>query len=300
MINLLRINTKAVSLLLGDDYHLFDHINVISMTKQDALHLLNLTEGAGNEEILSRYNEMYSDYQMRLTNAPTPNLRKLYQNNLRELEEARDLLVSGAVGMQSDLPSKDPVLAANVSGYMGAQPTDKHEGTIENRKGKVTEKKQEPRKGGSPIWIVLSIILLAAAALLASLWWDEKNSAAARLIELEAVNEELSKYANISNGKIRVENAGSRSISITALSVVYFDDEHRLVKFEDYVGKDIRPGGSMSFEKINGDDVVWDGSAVFYSFDVEFARQFFHLAGAWHTDSKDGVLKINLDNFVVD
>ena len=85
------------------------------MTKQEALNLFNLYENAGKEEILKRYNELYSDYQMRLTNAPTPNLKKLYQNNLGELEEARNLLVVSNVSVQTDFPSSSPILVETVS-----------------------------------------------------------------------------------------------------------------------------------------------------------------------------------------
>ena len=48
-----------------------------------ALAVLTLEPGVSAETIEKRFNELYSDMQIRLTNAPTPNLKKLYQKKLR-------------------------------------------------------------------------------------------------------------------------------------------------------------------------------------------------------------------------
>src|SRR5688572_15404883 len=65
-----------------------------SMTRKDALELLGLSADATAEEIGRQYAHHFSDYQIRLTNAPTPALKRLYQKNLAELEEAYALLAA--------------------------------------------------------------------------------------------------------------------------------------------------------------------------------------------------------------
>ncbi|MBK9376148.1 MAG: hypothetical protein IPN03_21095 [Holophagales bacterium] len=49
------------------------------MTKQEAAEILGIPVTATAEEVRRRYQEVFSDFQIRLTNAPTAQLRKTYQ-----------------------------------------------------------------------------------------------------------------------------------------------------------------------------------------------------------------------------
>lgn len=55
----------------------------MSKSRIEYLEILNLDESATINEIEARFNELYSDFQIRLTNAPTPNLKKLYQKTYK-------------------------------------------------------------------------------------------------------------------------------------------------------------------------------------------------------------------------
>src|SRR5438552_4181167 len=83
------------------------------MTKEEALQLLALPDNPTDEDTKKKYNELYNEYQIRLTNAPTPNLKKLYQKNLQELNEALNFLLLGETsGILKELPSSAPVFGA--------------------------------------------------------------------------------------------------------------------------------------------------------------------------------------------
>ena len=98
------------------------------MTRDDAAQLLGLSLSARADEVRQRFQELYSDYQIRLTNAPTPSLKRTYQQNLRELEEASRLLLGGGADAQADLPAAEPSYGAVVpeSPTGRAAPTTRH------------------------------------------------------------------------------------------------------------------------------------------------------------------------------
>ena len=72
---------------------------------------------------------------------------------------------------------------------------------------------------------------------------------------------------------------------------------NQLIKYEGSFSTVIRPGSKEGFSKVFGDNMVWDGSAVFYSFTCEVEGEQILLAGSLQKDAYNGVLKINLDNF---
>lgn len=79
------------------------------MNRTDAAAMLNIHPSASPEEARKAYQELYTEHQLRLTNAPTAALRSLYLNHLRELDEARDVLLGPSPGYVSpDLPTDQP------------------------------------------------------------------------------------------------------------------------------------------------------------------------------------------------
>jgi hypothetical protein len=79
------------------------------MNRTEAAALLNIDASASAEEARKAYQELFTEHQMRLTNAPTPALRNLYQARLRELDEARDVLLAPVPDDAiSDLPTDQP------------------------------------------------------------------------------------------------------------------------------------------------------------------------------------------------
>ena len=81
------------------------------MTKQEALELLDLEENSSSEKIERSYKQLFSEYRLRLDNAPTAHLKALYQKNLKRLEEAYELLrVKEPENEILDLPTATPLL----------------------------------------------------------------------------------------------------------------------------------------------------------------------------------------------
>lgn len=68
---------------------------VLAMTKEAARGLLGLPPGASVAEGRRRYEQMFNDYHVRVTNAPTATLRRMYQRNLNELRGAFEALFPG-------------------------------------------------------------------------------------------------------------------------------------------------------------------------------------------------------------
>lgn len=84
------------------------------MNRTDAAAILNVDPSASPEEARRVYQELFTEHQVRLTNAPTPALRSLYQARLLELDEARDALLSPSFGdANSDLPTDQPSIPSS-------------------------------------------------------------------------------------------------------------------------------------------------------------------------------------------
>lgn len=80
------------------------------MNRADAAAILQISPTASAEEARRAYQELFTEHQVRLTNAPTPALRNLYQARLRELDEARDAMSSETSADDIDLPLAEPKL----------------------------------------------------------------------------------------------------------------------------------------------------------------------------------------------
>jgi predicted component of type VI protein secretion system len=68
-----------------------------AMDPAEAAEMLGLWPGSPPEEVRKRYQKMYNDFQIRLTNAPTPSLKKMYQKNLQDLRAAAETLAPGVI-----------------------------------------------------------------------------------------------------------------------------------------------------------------------------------------------------------
>jgi hypothetical protein len=84
------------------------------MNRTDAAKILNVDPSASPEEARRAYQELFTEHQVRLTNAPTPALRSLYQSRLLELDEAKDALLATDAGDEtSDLPTDQPSIPSS-------------------------------------------------------------------------------------------------------------------------------------------------------------------------------------------
>jgi ferric-dicitrate binding protein FerR (iron transport regulator) len=64
------------------------------MTSADAFKVLGCEAGMSREAITRQYQAQYTELQVRLDNAPTPQHKRLYQDRLQELEAAYQTLKS--------------------------------------------------------------------------------------------------------------------------------------------------------------------------------------------------------------
>lgn len=80
------------------------------MTRADAAAILQVPPTVSAEEARRAYQELFTEHQVRLTNAPTPALRNLYQARLREIDEARDAMLAQESADDTDLPLAEPKL----------------------------------------------------------------------------------------------------------------------------------------------------------------------------------------------
>jgi predicted component of type VI protein secretion system len=69
-----------------------------AMSAAEAAELIGLWPGSPAEEVRKRYQKLYNDFQIRLTNAPTPALKKMYQRNMQDLKIACEVIAPGAIG----------------------------------------------------------------------------------------------------------------------------------------------------------------------------------------------------------
>jgi hypothetical protein len=68
------------------------------MSPAEAAELIGLWPGSPPDEVRKRYQKLYNDFQIRLTNAPTPALKKMYQRNMQDLKIACEVISPGAIG----------------------------------------------------------------------------------------------------------------------------------------------------------------------------------------------------------
>jgi DnaJ-domain-containing protein 1 len=69
-----------------------------SVSAAQAAELLGVAPGASRDEVRRQYQKIYNDYQIRLTNAPTASLKRMYQKSVQELKAAAEALAPGLIG----------------------------------------------------------------------------------------------------------------------------------------------------------------------------------------------------------
>ena len=94
------------------------------MNRAEAAAVLSVDPDASPEDARRAYQELFTEHQVRLTNAPTPSLRSLYQARLLELDEAKDVLLAPSMGdADTDLPTDQPSIPSHIAREPAAAPT---------------------------------------------------------------------------------------------------------------------------------------------------------------------------------
>jgi hypothetical protein len=261
------------------------------MSKEEAAKLLEIAPDAAAASINQKYAQMYSEYMIRITNAPTPELKTAFEKKLEELGRAAAVLRGNSV--PSDLPSTHP---------------------------RTEERKQTPGAGQRPehtpqdvsmprstvfAWVV-AIVLAGLCTLLALRWAAARGAEAAamkKVAEVEgnvraltARTTELERV--VKNGRFQVCNASSGALTITSLVVGYFGANKIQIVNSAYYGYpswSLAPGARKTFEFVRGQTVVWDGAVAFYALEVSDGNDEYVLSGSW-ADVKGDCLKLSLDH----
>ncbi len=68
------------------------------MSPAQAAELLGVAPDTPAAEVRRQYHRLHNDLQIKITNTPSPSLRRMYQKNLQELKTACEVLAPGASG----------------------------------------------------------------------------------------------------------------------------------------------------------------------------------------------------------
>ena len=266
------------------------------MNKQEAIQILAVQEDASPNEIKAKYSELYNEYQIRLTNAPTPNLKKLYQKNLQELNDALTFLLEGKTsGVINDLPSSTPVYESESNekisaGFAQSDPKIKTKSTTTQKEGK--------SQTGVYIFAIISVVAIAFVILLI-IFLNQKNAELDSL-KNKSVSSSLCEKV-LTNGKMKIKNVGKKSILLVAYTICYVDNNNEIKKVQKASDIIIKSGESLDdiFKEVNGGAILWDGSVVSYAFTLNLSNSNDPIlyAGMWSEDNLDNEILLNLDNY---
>jgi pSer/pThr/pTyr-binding forkhead associated (FHA) protein len=67
-----------------------------AMTPAQAAEMLGLAAGTPPADVRRQYQKLHNDLQVRMTNTPSPSLKRMYQKNLQELKLACEVLAPGS------------------------------------------------------------------------------------------------------------------------------------------------------------------------------------------------------------
>lgn len=153
------------------------------MDRDEALSILGLEPSATVADAEAKYVELYNDLHLRLTNAPTPNLKKLYQRNLEELKEALRVVAGQDHGTrQQDLPSSTPVYQVErPSPAPSAAPSPRNEPPPVSAPAPAAA--PAPRKGLHWGIMVGAAVLLVAGSIGGTQWYNRKAQEKAAAME---------------------------------------------------------------------------------------------------------------------
>jgi flagellar basal body-associated protein FliL len=255
---------------------------------------------------------LFNEYQIRLTNAPTPNLKKIYQSNLQELNTAFAVLQGNTAGVAQDLPSASPTYRQVEQQSSGAQ-IQNFQGNAASQQASASNsapaQSKKEKSGGDltkkiiPL-IVLSVLAIAVAVFFGMSDFDKReqlNSLNAKVQSADTLAKEINRYKlSCDNQILKIKNDGS-DFYITGVSVTYWNEFNKLEKQEiPYYSKLlVRGGGSLQLSKTEGSKVQWDGSVVSYAIGIEHNSADFFVSGIFSKDMKpeDKTLHLNFDNF---
>ena len=285
------------------------------MNKEQAFHILGLPDEATASAISKKFSELYNDYQIRYTNAPTPNLKTLYKKNIEEIQEAYNVLTQVEnQGDKSELPLTEPRFSDPIDEPV--RPSANTTTVIKtdkngiSGKGNVTSIVNPPEitaNSSNLKWIL--IILLLVSVIACGIFYFQKLNRDAKITELNTKMANPA-FARMSNSKFVVRNEGRYDFTITYLMVFYRNSAGEVVcnvydRSLDKVhekGYPVPPGKNVPLQlEMTGPDgsTRWDGSVIFFYLCGDTRNNTFDgpdgaILGFWNEKSTDGVLQLKL------
>jgi hypothetical protein len=268
------------------------------MTRDEAVQLLGLDGETRGGSARRRYEELFNDYQIRLSNAPTPALKRKYRETLTSLESAIAVLAPTADIQEGDLPSRTP---PSIAAPRDAEPippdADGHDTVAASR--------TVPR---SVFVAFAGASVLAAGTALAGLAWYraaekvtalEHQVAALEERHKSTIDEQTRWRAILAGGPLQICNRSSAPLKVTALMTMYLRPSGERVYVHSgsfgYPQWTIAAGARERMEMIRGRADDWDGTASVYAVQVAYqGSEPFIVAGLW-SDLRDGCLNLSLD-----
>lgn len=287
------------------------------MTKTEAAEFLSLSENASAEDVRGRFQELYSDYHIRLTNAPTATLKRVYQRNLEEVRLACETFFPGMVfATPQDLPSAEPMPGMAETSTPRSFTASQAVPSVPNEPKTVSGHSNR----GFNIIVVCAAIVGSMAVLFAVLWFRSTSEREALDNFLQADSNDQVSYlsqhphlapqlhktlAMLTNGKFSVCNDSSTPIDITWVIATYRGPDGAFHTFnsKNYPTMDsegnpvwvkwhvIGNGGRENLNLVKGSELVWDGSVITYAIGVHFDDQEYVRGGSWST-VQDGCVHV--------
>jgi hypothetical protein len=144
------------------------------VTRSEALSILEVTEPASQADVTRRYQQLFSENQILVMNAPTPEMRRMFDEHLRRIESACEALYPGLTvsrDRRGDLPAFTPVPTTDfVRGAEVIHPRS----DIQNREAE--KKTNKSKRFVANRWIVIPLVLLICGWILWQLHWLSKAS----------------------------------------------------------------------------------------------------------------------------
>ena len=266
------------------------------MTRQEALELLELQENATTEQIKQKYCELYNDYSLSLTNAPTDLLKKKFNSKLDMLNNALQLLCPD-VSLDDlrglNLPMDSPIF--NVAPvYIKPQKTENKE-----------PQKKETKRHYKLLLLAGFIFVISIAIGVYAIFSVLKNKD-----ELVTTQQQLQKAADentiykrfaasvLENYKFRIENRLPESVYILWIAGIYikngkmenFDSYDYFVKPENRKKSEIRSGAKTTVTFTG-----YDGDVGYYVIMYQYKGLWYWRSGFFADDQRDKAIVIEPD-----
>lgn len=287
------------------------------MNKLEAADILSVPLEASVDQVRSRYQEMYSDYHIRLTNAPTPVLKKTYQQNLENLRvAAKELYPDIEIAAPENLPASAPVFMGDVPPATRSMDDGRGRKRTEYIETKALHENHDSSRAVT-IAVVCCAVLGAIALLMAVLWTQarERSNALQQFLNSSPANQldllDQDSYKNsapllrqalqmMHNGSFQLCNDSTNQVTVNWLTATYLgEDDHKLHTFNstayDWHTWNVSAGGyKKPINLVEETSSVWDGSVITYAVGINYSGNDYVFSGLW-ANQKDGCLHLRLD-----